>query len=280
MFVVSCLCCTTRESRSLRILHNQTKVLRKHTGRSDISCEGSTSPPDPRVFVRRYIALPIILLTTEPIVMVVTILSAIAWSLLFLFTESLSVVFGLFGFTNTETSLLFIPILVGIMGGIPVRIHDSSLLRNKRRAGEPLAPEDKLFGFALAAPTLALGLWWFAWTIPQVIHTHWIVPSLALVLVGFAINEFEYVLAGYLTDCYGQYASSAVAAMSVVRSVFAGALPLFAHSMFTGISTNAASSVLAGMATVFCIAPVVLIKKGPALRERSDFAKHNVTAME
>lgn len=280
MFFVGCMCCLTRESRTSRILQQQIKQIRKQTGRSDLSSETHAAPPTPREFVRKYLALPVVLLVTEPIVIVVTILSAIAWSLLFLFTESLSVVFSLYGFTDTQTSLFFIPILIGVFGGIPVRLHDYSLLRNKNMKGEPLKPEDKLFGFALAAPALAIGLWWFAWTTPQAVHTHWMVPTLALVLIGFAINEFEYILAGYLTDCYGAYSSSAIAAMSVVRSAFAGGLPLFTYFMFTGISTNAASSILAAMATMFCLAPVLFMRHGATLREKSSFAKHNVTAME
>lgn len=290
MFGVACMCCLMRENRASRILQKHVRLIRERTGREDLVCKGSSAPPSFRMFVRKYLALPVLLLTTEPIVAVVTTLSAIAWSLLFLFTESLSIVFGLYGFTEAQSSLFFIPILIGVFGGIPIligvfggiplRIYDYSRLGRKNANSEILSPEDKLTGFAIDAPTLAVGLWWFAWTTPQAVHTHWIVPSLALVLVGFAINEFEYALAGYLTDCYGSHASSAIAAMSVVRSAFAGALPLFAYYMFTGISTNAASSILAAMATVFCVAPPVFARYGAKLRERSAFARTHVTPME
>lgn len=280
MFGVGVLSLLLRESRTSCVLQQHAKMIGKETGRKDILCKGVAQVVTFRQFVRQYLVLPVVLLTTEPIVATVAILSGIGWSLLFLFTESLSVVFQLYGFTETQTSLFFIPILIGTLGGIPIRLHDYNLLRSKSRKAETLVPEDKLLGFNIGAPALAIGLWWFAWTTPQAVHTHWIVASLALVLAGFAINEFEYVLAGYLTDCYSRYASSAVAAMSLVRSILAGVLPLFAYYMFTGISTNAASSILAAMATVFCSAPIMFGRYGATLRERSDFARTNVKPME
>ncbi|KAI5361293.1 Putative MFS transporter superfamily [Septoria linicola] len=239
-------------------------------GREELSNE-KPSPDSSSfaIFLDGTIFRPLYFYLTEPIVTTVVSIGTIAWSLLFIFTESITVVFELLGFTETQTSLFFIPILIGIFLGAPVRFRDLQSMRRRRLRQEQAEPEDRLFSFALAAPALALGLWWFGWTSPQAVHIHWIVPSIALAIIGLVINELQYVLAGYLTDCCGSHAASAVGALACIRGSAATTFSLFAYFMFTGISTNAASSILASVATVFCIAPVIFIKYGAKLRRKS-----------
>lgn len=79
--------------------------------------------------------------------------------------------------------------------------HDSN---TRRMQYKPIRPEDKLVGLALGAPLLAIGLWWFGWTIPPktpVADTLWIVPTLSLVLVGYALREMDTVLYEH-NQCY------------------------------------------------------------------------------
>ncbi|KAJ5965880.1 hypothetical protein N7481_012594 [Penicillium waksmanii] len=94
-------------------------------------------------------------------------------------------------------------------------------------------------GFFIGAPSLAIGLWWFAWTIPDAVNgVHWIVPTLPLVLIGYAVNEFDTVLLGYLVDSYLTYSASG----------------------------------LAIVATIFCAAPPFLVCYGEIIRESRRFA--------
>lgn len=276
MFVTALASLLLAETRPSAILAKEVEEIKSSTGCVELYSNTRVNTPTLRSFLRQTLFRPLYFYFTEPIVATVVTLGAIAWSLAFIFTESLTVVFSLEGFTEVQTSLFFIPLLVGIMLSAPVRIRDLRLLRRKSRLDQAIKPEDKLFGFALGAPALAFGLWMFAWTTPQAVHTHWIVPCIALAIIGFAINEFEYVLGGYLTDTYATYAASAVGSMSTIRGGLAGSFPLFAYYMYTGISTNAASSILAGVATVFCVVPFVLIRYGGAIRARSPYAQSDV----
>jgi len=195
--------------------------------------------------------------------------------LFYLQAESLLIIYTSLGFSTEQASLSQVAIAIGCLLGFLPRLYDSRILSLRKERGEPLAPEDKLFGFVLGAPTLALALWWFAWTIPPQVHTHWIASILALVPAGFALNDITFVLQGYLADSYTSYAASAFAGGLLARSLLiAGVLP-FTHRMYTDISANAATSIIAAVATLFCISPWVLLKHGEAIRKASPFARYS-----
>jgi hypothetical protein len=208
----------------------------------------------------------------EPVVMMVTIMGATVWGVLYLFTESLTVVYSLYGWEEHTTSLSFIAIGIGICFGVFPRLWDLHIITCRQRENRELKPEDKLTGFAIAAPVLAFGLWLFCWTIPPLVKVHWMVSMLGLALIGYAANEFAYTLNGYLTDSYGSFASSGLAALAFVRSLVAGVMPLFAYQMFTGLGSNVAGSIIAAVATVYCVAPYIFLKYGRRLRERGPAA--------
>lgn len=129
----------------------------------------------------------------------------------------------------------------------------------------------------MAAPALAVGLALFAWTVPPAArHTHWLVPTAALVPVGFAVSEMAYTLSAYLTDAYLLYAASAFCGLAFVRALVSGLMPLAAQQMYPALGANIAGTVAAGAAALFCLAPWVLIRRGAALRGRSPFARHSL----
>jgi hypothetical protein len=213
---------------------------------------------------------------TEPIVFLVSFISAVSWSLIYFFTESLPFIYSSFGFTSPTTSLAFLPLLIGIIFSVLPRFHDQAVLTERRKSSQPVHPEDKLLGFAFAAPSLSIGLWIFAWTTPPAAHPHWSISMLGLILIGFATNEFACTLSGYLADSYTTYASSAFAALAFLRAVLAGVFPLFARRMYEDLDANKASSALAAVATVFCVAPVLFKRFGRRLRLRSPFARYSM----
>lgn len=162
--------------------------------------------------------------------MIVSFMSAIAFGLIYLFTEALQVVYGSFGFTIEQTSLAFVPVGLGLLCGVCTRLYDQHTLVKRQRLGQKLAPEDKLTGYAIAAPLLAIGLCCFAWTVPPAVpRVHWGVSMLALIPIGFAINEIDRVLAGYLANSYPIFTASAFASLSLLRAVFSAVFPLLAR---------------------------------------------------
>lgn len=92
---------------------------------------------------------------------------------------------------------------------------------------------------------------------------------IGLVLVGYATNEVSYMLFGYLTDSYGPYA-----ALSLSRTLMAAVFLPFTHAMYNCLGgRDFATSILAAIATVFCVTPVVFIRYRRKLRGVSRFAQ-------
>ncbi|KAK4579917.1 hypothetical protein LTR86_000118 [Recurvomyces mirabilis] len=269
-----------RESRPSLILASKVAALRKRFD-SDLSFDNHDAVADQSELLNIILIRPASLLVTEPLVILVTTLSAISWAIIYLFTEALTGIYRTIGFSRTSASLPFLAIGLGVLFSIFPRFQDMKVARRRKLRGEPLEPEDKLSGFVLAVVALALGLWWFAWTIPPFVTTvPWIVPTIGLVFVGFAVNEMAYTLSSYLADSYTVYAASAFAALAFVRAIISGLMPLIAYAMYGSMSANLATTIIASVATLFGVAPYILLKYSKNLRRISRFAKYSLEVHE
>ncbi|KAL5337953.1 MFS multidrug transporter [Aspergillus crustosus] len=266
-----------RESRPALLLEREVIKLRELT---NIDCLESANPdraPDLRTFVRVALGRPIRLFFTELIVFTVSVMSAVATALVYLFTQALPPIYEGLGFTPKQACLPFIAIGVGLSLGLLTRYLDLHLIERRRKHGHILLPEHKLAGFWIGSGVLAGALWVFAWTIPPAVqHLHWVVSVLALVLIGYALNEIDYVLGGYLADSYLSYAASGLAALSLIRALLSGILPLVSSPMFSQLGANVAVSLLAAVATLFCLVPPLFSRFGETIRARSKFAKYSL----
>lgn len=266
-----------RESRPSLLLEREVAKVREASGLAHLQALNHDRTPDLQTFVRLGLFRPIQLFCTEPIVFMVATMSAVAFALIYLFTEALPPVYIAMGFSETTSCLPFLAICIGLLAGLLTRIQDHRIIARFAVQRVPLEPEHKLLGFSIGAPVLAGGLWWFAWTIPpRVTDVSWVVSTAALVLIGYAVNEFDSVLAGYLADSYQGYAASGFAAVAVLRSSMSAAFPLFATQLFDGLGANVATSILATSATLFCVLPPLFTKHGRRFRARSAFAKYSL----
>lgn len=73
----------------------------------------------------------------------------------------------------------------------------------------------------------------------------------------------------YLIDVYTIRGASAVAANTILRSVFAAALPLIARPMFNNLGVAWACTLLGCIAIVLAFIPFLFIKYGSFLRSKS-----------
>lgn len=220
---------------------------------------------------------PARLFLTEPIVTSVSLVCSIVYATIYLFTEAINVVYtDGFEYAPRQSSLVNLTFTIGSIFSLLPRLYDIHVSNRQGKRNTPAAPEDKLFGFYLAAPMLAAASWYFAWTIPSaVITVSPFVSMSALVIVGFAASEFDYVLSGYLTDTYGSWAASANAPLAIMRATLSGVMLLFGTAMFKDVGNNGAASILAGIATAYCIVAFGFWKFGRRIREHSKFALHD-----
>ena len=256
-------------------------TVQMNTGCDDLYTDNADHTPGIQRFVTVSLARPVEMFFKEPLVWMVSVLNATVWALIYLLSDALPVVYSsaYFDFPAAQSSLPFLSIGIGAGFGVFVRFYDRRKAALRRKNHIPLKPEDKLLGFYIAAPTLAIGLWWFAWTIPPLVHTYWIISVLSLVLLGFSANEFVTLLAGYLIDSYTTYATSALVPCGFMRCILSAIFPLFGRQMFIDLGSNVACSVLAGMASIFCVTPYIFAKYGERIRLRSKYAR-NITRIE
>lgn len=80
----------------------------------------------------------------------------------------------------------------------------------------------------------------------------------------------------YLVDTFTQYAASAVAANTFLRSCFAGAFPLVVTPMYHNIGTGPSSSITGGFAALLIPVPFIFYTFGKRIRARSKWSKESV----
>ncbi len=97
---------------------------------------------------------------------------------------------------------------------------------------------------------------------------------IALAFIGAGFNAIFQQCLNFLVDTYGQYAASATAANTFLRSVLAAGLPVATQPMLTAMGTGPALSMLGAVATLLIPVPFIFMKYGKQLRKRSHFAPY------
>ncbi|PPJ56717.1 hypothetical protein CBER1_09483 [Cercospora berteroae] len=266
-------CLFMQESRPSQLLRQKVQRVSRTTDFRKLSVDHQDSKPSFPTFVQKGLTMPLRLFFTEPIVFLTSIMAAIVYAVIYLFTAALPQVYEeSFGYTRLQGSLVFVSIAVGICFTLLPRIYDIRVAC--RKDAQAIEPEDKLFGFYVAAPVLAVGLWWFAFSVPPLNSpaSPW-ASICSLALLGYSIVEFDNVLSGYLCDTYASRTASALAPLSFLRATLSGTFPLFGSAMFHNLGANYAVFVLAGIATAFCAVAVLFGVYGKRIRESSPLAE-------
>ena len=213
---------------------------------------------------------PWLMLFTEPILLVLGLYSAFVWGILYLDFTAYPVVFRQTRHWSEGISNLS---LLGIGSGMAIATAASLWINVLhgiwcKKLGGP-KPEARLPHLVIIAWSIPVALFWFGWTANP--PTHWIVCILAGVPFGTGFVALFLGTNAYLTDCYGRFSASALAANAVMRSLFTAGFPLFARQMYIGIGTPWASSILGFVALAMAPVPWLFFRYGPWIRARSKY---------
>jgi hypothetical protein len=216
------LCLAMKESRPSTILRREIRAITRSSSFDGFYYESVDNVPSFGAFCETSLLLPVRLFFTEPIVFLISTMAATVSAIIYVFPEAFPVVFAdAFDFTPRQCSLVNLAISFGVLFTFVSRLYDISASNHCRRNNIVAQPEDKIFGFLVAAPMLAVAFWWFGLTIPPLVKglTPWILIA-SLALVGFSVVEFDTVLAGYLTDTYtsSKFAQQSLDLVEVGRS--------------------------------------------------------------
>jgi len=172
------------------------------------------------------------------------------------------------------SGLNYISLGLGFFIGAPLcgksgdKIYRKLKARDPRGQGKPEYRMPVVIPFSLFVP---IGLLTYGWSAQA--HTHWIVPNIGSFLFGIGTIAAFQCVTTYLVDTYARFAASAVAAVTILRSLAGFSFPLFAPAMYKALKFGWGNTVLAIAAIGIGIpVPILLWLFGEKLRKRSTLA--------
>lgn len=177
-----------------------------------------------------HLTRPWMMLFTEPILFTLSLYSSFLWGILYLDFTAFPVVFrGTRHWTPGMTGLSFLSLGLGILlaaSSSPFinKIHTRYVLK----LGGPF-PEARLPHLIVLAWFIPVTLFWFGWTANP--PTHWAVSISSGVPFGYGFLPLFLGTTAYLTDCYGRYSASGLAAFGLMRGMFCAGFPMFGKTM-------------------------------------------------
>ena len=222
--------------------------------------------------IRTALSRPWVLLFREPIVLLLSIYMAIIYGTLFMLFAAFPIVFQSDrGWNQGVGGLSFLGIMVGMICAIALIIPiNSQFVKIQDKHGGKAPPEARLLPALVGCVALPLGLFWFSWTNSSSVH--WIVSIAAGFPFGFGMVLVFLGVLNYLIDSYTIFAASALAANSVLRSLFGAIFPTFTTYMYDGLGIHWASSVPAFLALACVPFPYLFYRYGASIRARCKFA--------
>ncbi|KAJ3509552.1 hypothetical protein NM208_g15653 [Fusarium decemcellulare] len=272
--------CLVPETYAPMILKNRAQVLSEKTGKvykSEFEHQGKVEAPS--VILKKALVRPWLLLFVEPIVLILSIYTAIVYGTLYMLFGAYPVVFQLErGWSAGKGGLAFLGVAVGMFSALPcVALINLWYMKITREAkGEMVPPEARLPGSMIGGIAVPAGMFWFAWTSYKSVH--WMSPVAAGVPFGLGMTLIFHSIFNYLIDAYSVYAASVLAANTVLRSLFGAAFPLFTRQMYENLGTQWASTVPAFLSLACLPMPFILYKYGPAIRKRCKYSAKAASA--
>ncbi|CRK31647.1 hypothetical protein BN1708_015998 [Verticillium longisporum] len=273
ILIISLFICP--ETYAPYLLRQRALELSRQTGKHYVSKHDLRKVPQLTALMR-----PRVLLFCEPIVTLTSIYMAIIYGTLYMLFAAFPIVYQVHrGWTPGIGGLAFIGVAVGMIFAVSYSLYD-----NKRyaaaveAAGGAAQPEARLPPAIIGSILLPVGLFWFAWTNGPEIH--WIVSIIASGFFGAGLVLVFLSLLNYLIDSYVVFAASALAANSVIRSLFGAAFPLFTSNMYDDLGIHWASTIPAFLALACVPFPYLFWRYGKTIRLKCKYAAEAAAVLE
>jgi MFS family permease len=263
---------TVPETYAPAILEARAKKLRKTTGEADYMTEQDldTRPLGERL--RIFLIRPLQLLFRELIVFLMALYVSMLYGLLYMFFIAYPIIFQMGkGFDAGSTGLMFIPVAVGVILSMlcsPL-VNRHYLKMIAKCDGVPPA-ELRLIPMMISCWAIPIGLFIFAWTSYN--DLSWAGPALGGFPIGFGFVFLYNSANNYIVDSYQHKAASAIAAKTLIRSLWGAGCVLFTEQMFNTLGNQWAGSLLAFLSLACCGIPFLFWKFGARIRKHSKYA--------
>ncbi|KAA8650668.1 hypothetical protein EYZ11_003459 [Aspergillus tanneri] len=258
-----------RETYAPTILQRKAMQLQKETGRRYRTKYDSDQTMGQ--MLRMSLTRPVKFLVLSPIVMIVSLYSAVTYSYMYiLFTTFTNVFETVYNFSPGEAGLGYLGIGMGFtFGQITVGCFSDRYVKRQEQIHGKMKPEDRLPPLVLGCCLVPIGLLWYGWSAEC--QTHWIVPIMGTFFLGAGIFYVHLVTQVYLVDAYTTYAASAVSAELCLRSIFGATIPLAGTHLYNSLGLGWGNSLLAFVAAAFAPTTLFLLKYGESIRTNPKF---------
>ena len=272
---------TLPETYTPYLLRRKAQRLRRLTGNNRIRSEaeiGAGEFSSLSAVVKKLLWRPIEITLKEPVVLLIDIYIALVYSIIYLFFESIPIVyqetkhFPLILMGVTYTSIVIGIILAGAVY-IP---YVYQIFTKKLILGTMVSPEVFLPAAIVGAALMPTGLFIFGWTASPDIH--WFPPLIGIALFAAGAFIIFQTLFNYMASSFKvEYLASVFSSNAFFRSVSAGCFPLFGRALFHNLGSRKfpvgwGSSLLAFLSLGMLLIPVFFYLNGPKLRARSAYA--------
>lgn len=258
------------ETYTPRLLYLKAARLRRATGNQSLRSKYDKGQTPMQLFCLAIIR-PAKMLVCSPIVVIVSLFLAIAYSYMYLMFATFNDVFTeTYGFDPGQVGLSYLGLGIGCLLGqyildiFMMRYMKRQLARNGR-----LRPEGQLIPLPAAGLILSAGLIWYGWSMEYKVH--WIVPILGTSVCGIAITFFFLAVQTYLVEVYTIYAASALAANTAIRCAFGVTVPLAAPHLYDRLGLGWGNSLLGFLALTVVPASIWLLRYGERIRSNPRF---------
>ncbi|KAH6668770.1 putative MFS multidrug transporter [Halenospora varia] len=253
---------TFHETYAPTILSRKASMVRKESG--DERWYAKHEETKLTLARKLFLALsrPTEFLLTYPIIQILSFYSAYSFGLLYIVHSTFPTLWTeVYHQSTSQSGLNFISIAVGFTLGVQIgsRLMDWGFVylrkREVKRSGGkftleslPLVPEHRIPLLLPATLIVPIGLLIYGWTAQY--HLHWILPNIGIAIFSGGTTIATQVQTSYTIDTYPEYTASALAAISVMKSLAGFAFPLFAPQLYKSLGWGGGNSLLAGVALV------------------------------
>lgn len=256
------------ETYAPTLLEERAARLRKETSEPAYQSKFTSTLP-PRTVFKRAILRPLKLLFLSPIVSLLSLHVAFVYGLLYLLFTTFTTVFtGIYDFDTGSVGLTFLGLGIGSIVGVVVigGTSDKIYKYYKAKNNDDGKPEYRLPALMWCSLFVPVGLFWYGWSAQA--HAHFIVPILGTVLIAFGMLSVMLPVQSYLVDAYTQYAASAIAASTILRSLLGALLPLAGQPLFDKLGIGWGNSLLGFLSLAMVPVPWVFWTYGEKIRLR------------
>ncbi|KAK8243820.1 major facilitator superfamily domain-containing protein [Phyllosticta capitalensis] len=249
------------------LVGRKTARLRKETGNPNLR-----NALDEGLSHKERFALAVVrptkMLFCSPIVAIMSLYTAVIYGTLYLLFTTITFVFeDIYKFSSSMVGLAYLGVGIGMLLGLPIAGKGTDLILQRRKAeGVELKPEHRLDNRLVlpGACAVPVGLFIYGWTTKY--HVHWIVPLIGTAFLGFGMILCTLCITTYLVDAFVLYSASAMAANTLLRSLFGALLPLGGLDMYDALGLGWGNSLIAFVALALIPVPVLFRKHGERIR--------------